>query len=170
MLSNPRGVFSVYQSLSLKTQCHQFDNFVVTVGTVTCRYGNLRCHQWRQCCQIDDLAFSVHALRQSIKVMSHERHDVSNHWTRLFVQQAFQANNNHASKNLITGPLWAESPGSLQWRHNEPDGVSNHQPHECLLNRLIRRRSKKTSKLRVIGLYAGNAPVMASLWPVTKDK
>ena len=37
---------------------------------------------------------------------------------------------------------------SLQWRHNGRDGVSNHQPHDCLLNHLLRRRSKKTSKLR----------------------
>ena len=41
--------------------------------------------------------------------------------------------------------------GSLQWRHNESDGVSNHQPHGCLLNPLSRRRSKKTSKLRDTG-------------------
>ena len=27
---------------------------------------------------------------------------------------------------------------SLQWRHNERDGVSNHQPHDCLLNRLFK--------------------------------
>ena len=47
----------------------------------------------------------------------------------------------------------------LQWRHNERNGVSNHQPHECLLNRLFRRRSKKPSKLRVTGLCAGNSPV-----------
>ena len=33
-----------------------------------------------------------------------------------------------------------------QWRHNGRDGVSNHQPHHCLLNRLFRRTSKKTSK------------------------
>ena len=46
---------------------------------------------------------------------------------------------------------------TLQWRHN--DGVSNHQPHDCLLNRLFRRRSKKTSKLRVTGLCEGNSPV-----------
>ena len=46
----------------------------------------------------------------------------------------------------------------LQWRHNERDSVSNHQPHDCLLNRLFRRRSKKTSKLRVTGLCAGNSP------------
>ena len=47
---------------------------------------------------------------------------------------------------------------SLQKRHNERDGVSNHQPRECLLNSLIRCRSKKTSKLRVTGLCAGNLP------------
>ena len=38
------------------------------------------------------------------------------------------------------------------------DSVSNHQPHVCLLNRLFRRRSKKTSKLRVTGLCVENSP------------
>ena len=47
---------------------------------------------------------------------------------------------------------------SLRWRHNGGDSVSNHQPHDCLLNRLFRRRSKKTSKLRVTGLCGGNSP------------
>ena len=47
---------------------------------------------------------------------------------------------------------------SLRWRHNGRDSVSNHQPHDGLLNRLFRRRSKKTSKLRVTGLCAGNSP------------
>ena len=47
---------------------------------------------------------------------------------------------------------------TLQWRHNGLDSVSNHQPHHCLLSRLFRRRSKKTSKLRVTGLCAGNSP------------
>ena len=37
-------------------------------------------------------------------------------------------------------------------------GVSNHQPHDCLLNRLFRRRSKKTSKLCATGLCAWNSP------------
>ena len=49
--------------------------------------------------------------------------------------------------------------GALQWRHNGRDGVSNHQPHDCFLNRLFRRRSKKTSKLCVTGLCEGNSPV-----------
>ena len=38
------------------------------------------------------------------------------------------------------------------------DGVSNHLPHDYLLNRLFRHRSKKTSKLCVTGLCAGNSP------------
>ena len=46
----------------------------------------------------------------------------------------------------------------LQWRHNGRDNFSNHQSHDCLLNRLFRRISKKTSKLRVTGLCAGNSP------------
>ena len=45
-----------------------------------------------------------------------------------------------------------------KWRHNDHAGVSNHQPHGCLLDRLLRRKSKKTSKFRVTGLCAGNSP------------
>ena len=47
----------------------------------------------------------------------------------------------------------------LQWRHNELDGVSDHQSHDCLLDRLFRRRPKKISKLRVTGLCVGNSPL-----------
>ena len=47
----------------------------------------------------------------------------------------------------------------LQWRHNECYGVSDHRRLGGLLSRLFRRRSKKTSKLRVTGLCEGNSPV-----------
>ena len=43
-----------------------------------------------------------------------------------------------------------------QWRNS----ISNHQRHDCLLHRLFRRRSKKTSRLRVTGLCAGNSPLI----------
>ena len=57
-----------------------------------------------------------------------------------------------------------ETPGfALLWRRNGHDGVSNHQPHDCLLNRLFRLRSKKTSKLRVTGLCVGNSPGTAQM-------
>ena len=42
-------------------------------------------------------------------------------------------------------------------RLNGCDSVSNHQPHDCLLNRLFRCRSKKTSQLHVTGLCVGNS-------------
>ena len=44
---------------SLKTKDWQFDNFVVTGGTVSCRNDTLRCQLWPQSCNIDDLLFSV---------------------------------------------------------------------------------------------------------------
>ena len=61
-------------------------------------------------------------------------------------------------KTMETFYFDAQAPCALQWHQSGLDGVSNHQPRECLLSRLIRRRSKKTSKLRVTGLCAGNSP------------
>ena len=56
---------------------------------------------------------------------------------------------------------------SLQERHN---GVSNQRFLDCLLNRLFRHRSKKTSKLRVTGLCEGNPPVASPhKGPVTRS-
>ena len=48
---------------------------------------------------------------------------------------------------------------TLQWRHNERDGVSNHRHLDCLLNCLFRHKWKKTLRLRVAGLCEGNSPV-----------
>ena len=52
---------------------------------------------------------------------------------------------------------WVESIGLHQlylwWLQ-----VLKERPHDCLLNHLFRHRSKKTSKLRVTGLCAGNSP------------
>ena len=72
-------------------------------------------------------------------------------------------------KNVHRHLYWFDN--SLQLRHNGCDGVSNHQPHHCLLNRLFRRRWKKTSKLRVTGLCARNysphkRPVTWKMFPL----
>ena len=60
--------------------------------------------------------------------------------------------------------LCNESPfqTTLQWRHNVRDDLSNYQCLHCLFRRLFRRRSKKTSKLRVTGLCEGNRPETGS--------
>ena len=47
---------------------------------------------------------------------------------------------------------------TLQWRHGERDGVSNHRRLDGSLSCLFRRRSKETLKLRVTGLRDGNLP------------
>ena len=47
--------------------------------------------------------------------------------------------------------------GTLQWRHYERDGVSNHQRIHCLPNHLFGHRSKKASKFRVTVLCEGNS-------------
>ena len=60
--------------------------------------------------------------------------------------------------NLGPSGMGPEVP-SLQWRQNEPNGVSNHRRLNCLLKLLFRRKSKKTSKLRVTGLCEVNSPV-----------
>ena len=56
---------------------------------------------------------------------------------------------------------------SLHWLHNERDGVPNHQPHDYLLSRVFRHRSKKTSKLRVTGLCEGNS-LVTSVFPAQR--
>ena len=73
--------------------------------------------------------------------------------------------------NSIARPNDGRVFSPLQWRHNGRDSVYNHQPHDCLLNRLFRRRSKKTSKLRVTGLCVGihRGPMNSQhKWPVTR--
>ena len=72
----------------------------------------------------------------------------------------------HPTAAQITGSLFCTT---LQWRHNESDGVSNHRRLDCLLNRLFRRRSKKTSKLRVTGLCGGSSPVIGEFPAVTGE-
>ena len=60
---------------------------------------------------------------------------------------------------------------ALQWRHNGCDGVSNHQPHECLFNRLFGCSTKKTSNSASLAFVRGihrwpvNSP---HKWPVTR--
>ena len=81
--------------------------------------------------------------------------------TRLSVQRIILVNVKETIKGQYYWPFvrgmyqWIHQwlfISALQWHHNGLDGISNHQPHHCLLSRLFRRRSKKISKLRVIGL------------------
>ena len=63
------------------------------------------------------------------------------------------------------------TPGTLQWRHNEHDGVSNHQPYDCLLNLYSgadQRKHRSSASLAFVrGIHRGpvNSP---HKWPVTR--
>ena len=48
-----------------------------------------------------------------------------------------------------------------QWRHNGCDGVSNHKPHHCLLNRVFRSRAKKRQSSASLAFVRG-----IHRWPV----
>ena len=69
-----------------------------------------------------------------------------------------KVNTHDVDSNLKLHYIYSLYHDALRWRHNDHDGVSNHQPRGCLLNRSFGRRSKKTSKLRVTGLCEGNSP------------
>ena len=62
--------------------------------------------------------------------------------------------------------LLVGSPSPLPWRHNECEGVTNHQHLDCLLSRLYRLISKQASKLCVTGLCEGN-PLVTGGFPST---
>ena len=54
---------------------------------------------------------------------------------------------------------------TLQWRHNEHDGVSNHQPHDYLLNRLFKAQIKENSKNRWPVNFPHNGSVTRKMCP-----
>ena len=57
---------------------------------------------------------------------------------------------------------------AFHWSHNGSDCVSNHQPYDCLLNHLFRRRSKKTPKLSlafVRGIHPAQMASNAEMFP-----
>ena len=73
---------------------------------------------------------------------------------------------------LLLGIFCVGQDGAtLRWRHTGRDSVSNHQPHDYLLKRLFRRRSKKNQSsaslafVRVIHLGPVNSP---HKWPLTR--
>ena len=89
------------------------------------------------------------------------RHDIAlnlntldpSSWRRIWFQEVFLCGIQRWSTEL------GHNHTPLQRRHGEPNDISHHQRLDCLLNRLFRRRSTKTSKLPVTGLCAGNSTV-----------
>ena len=67
------------------------------------------------------------------------------------------------NRDLNTMPLHVRhgvwNHGPLEWCHNERDDIWDHRRLDYLLSRLLRRRSKKTSTLRVTGICEGKSTI-----------
>ena len=141
--------------------------------------GNIKTLMWRHCNNnaISVLQMTICPVRECACFLVHTAEQQSskrlNVWNVVLpklcrcnnnaIKHIFDSTNDYVSNYGVSVLLllsaraccWATS---LRWRHNGCDSVSNHQSHDCLLNRLFRRRSKKTSKLRVTGLCVGKSP------------
>ena len=79
-------------------------------------------------------------------------------WYEYFMVLVYLQSNDTGRCRMNKKSTWAVG-FALLWRHNERDGVWNYRRLDCLPNRLFRRRSKKTSKLRATAFCEGNSPV-----------
>ena len=62
-----------------------------------------------------------------------------------------------SSANLgIFTQYWAFVLSTLQWRHNERDGITHHQPHDYLTNRLFRQKMFTFDDVIMIFLISKN--------------
>ena len=73
----------------------------------------------------------------------------------IYGKSVFTCNPNTCTSNIFESLInhlmsswwgWGLSGTLHEWRHNVRDGVSNHQPHECLLNSLFKAQIKENIK------------------------
>ena len=76
--------------------------------------------------------------------------------TANYLSICYIRHSHRGNSTLTDGKYYA-----IQWRHNEHDGVSNHQPQDLFLNRLFRRRSKKHQSSALLAFVRG-----IDWWPV----
>ena len=129
--------------------------------------------------QIEIIHFRIYSEKGNCNDQQHDKSKwivySKNHCGNKTILRPSYLHNGISSTGKITSLYWIRALGvihtvrassclawitacTLQWHHNGRDSISNNQPHHCFLNRLFRRRSKKTSKRRVSGLCEGNSP------------
>ena len=101
-------------------------------------------------CKVGDILWAANGIFKT-SWLPHDTYAIANR-IQVTAYTNISLINNWKRRKQLVGSI-------LEWRHNERDGVSNHQPRNCLLNRLFNHGSKKTSKLCVTGLCAGNSPM-----------
>ena len=64
---------------------------------------------------------------------------------RPHIWQVITTTNDNFNGHFTRWCVWKVT-ATLRWRHNGRDRVSNHHPHDCLLNRLFRRENIKAPR------------------------
>ena len=83
----------------------------------------------------------------------------------------FRYRDRHYKDNIIVQPfnlLRREYWYSLQWRHNKCDGISNHQPQDCLLNPYSgahQRKDQSSTSLAFVRGFTGDFPTQRPVTP-----
>ena len=77
-------------------------------------------------------------------------------------REPLKQSNDVSLRSDVNNWLWplGHTQKTFRWRHNDHDGGSNHQSHGCLLNRLFRRKSKKTQ----------SSASLAFVWGIHRDR
>ena len=140
-----------YLSYMLDTHRSRFYNDLHVIYICVYQWSRV-CHIYRTCHCVYLLRFGTIPVRNTVSIIT----PISPLIFCLSVSRETPFSG-HISCSFLPGVPFLLTL-SLLWRHNEYDGVSNHHRLDCLLNRSFRRRSKKTSKLRVTGLCEGNPP------------
>ena len=97
-------------------------------------------------------------------------------WQRAFTSLYVRVNKEITKRYTCTPRKIAkiyrqENHRPLQWRHNDYDGVSNHQPHDCLLNVYSDADHRKHQSSASLAFVRGirRRPVNSPhKWPVTR--
>ena len=137
------------------------------------RFGLLRLVRWYNNISIQMNMYILHAFKEHTDALvaatkDHWHEDTYctcisfslwQNWFRKIARWIYNPRNDAHSNPHPSKDCFSIAKTSLHWRYNERDDISNDQPHDSLLNILFRCRSRKTSKIRVAGLCAGNSPV-----------
>ena len=127
--------------ITLKSKGCQFDNFVVTGGTVVtgCHSDNSLCHQWQQSCQIDIILFSVAIIFAKLFYVRfswwhgstwqwcHNEHDgVSNYQPYDYLlNRLFRRRSKKISKLCVTGLCAGNSPVTSEFPAQRASNTEN---------------------------------------------
>ena len=103
-----------------------------------------------------------HCSHYDVIVMWFEFRGLMSLWLQLRIVAWRRAGDKPLNEQMLgkmLGTIWCHN--AVQWRHNEHDGFSNHQPHDCLLNHADQKKHQNSVSLafvRGIHRWPVNAP------------